>query len=1404
MRIVKPVLFIFAVVFLFSLVSAQDVPVETTDTVEHDKLDKHPVEMEFTDEGIRFENEYVDKKLGMEEVLIPDSYASELSTFNYQFLEEEADPDEDLSLPVIVNYGFSNLNDVDEMDENVEDVLSNYVVDAESELLLDPQENLDDHDPDDVLEFRDSKIQVEVYSHYEYLVIEYEIVDEELEVVEEFDSEREGYVERAVDGEVVGFERDVYKAGEPEKVAFTKDIERDVDEGIVTQEITRDNLFGEEEEQDLVLVYDERAEIEDLDFNARHQICDEEDFEDYRQELLDAGVDEDFVLDDLEGYEISCYSVDVPDNDLEKFEITYSYPDPAEEGDEDFILQDNPEYYSYVVGSGGAARFMGDTEICGTIDGYQNIIIDQSVDLCGSLTLDAEDTIRIDGTINGWGEDGEEDGESGESGVNVNLNAHTIEQSGTIDLGGGWGASGSFGDGQSGGDGGNAGDLTVDAFRYYQDGSVILSGGNGGRGGSGDSFETDDGGHGGSGGRGGDFEVDAVFYHRQDIAFLHSGAGASGGDGSRGGWGGDGGWGGTAGDFIVDAYLADMDTGTSLSMYGGNGGSGGSGSEGEEIDIHGGGGWGGEGGPGGEFELNARHLHVESWSHDAKGGDGGDGGDDGGSDEDGGDGGDGQIGGGVISEGHGFNLTVVESDFDSRGGDGGEGQDGGDGGSGGSGGDIDWFWEDTETVEDNEWDLSGGSHEDAFGSADSGDWNVEQEDGSFKSGAVDMDSLEENVFSRDSSREFRIPEGENITAEWEFIVYEDEDVIDNVEIELFNEQEELVEEGEMNLVRTEQVDEGYEYEYDYDFDVPIEEDSAGSWFVSFRATDEFGDEHLGNTDFIYQYVVGDHDAPSQRSAILEQEIAFDQIIRYQNPSNTTYEDVRLDFELIDGATMDFVELEDTDDNLIEIDIHPDENRIEWNWSEIEAGNTTRWDLLFDLEAIEPEVVEEEFREEEGREIAEETFVIENPSDDIIITDIEAFREFIEPERTIDAELWFEDEEITEDEEWNVFFEDERGDGMDDTVYWDIDVLEINEPQEYTVVTDLGEPIQIYEDRVITNRPVEEGKPIQWRDGYAFHNPNEFTVPYSERLRVPISASNIRIDGELRQMRFDEFGSYVLFERNLPSGANETGFVEYETSSISTTEDVDRPSRFVVDRNDDITREITIENLVDQEIHEVEYETDIDYGENIEVVDADSEEVIQENNTGREGYEFVLDSIGPSDVRNIEVNYDIPNVESQHLRDGVSEDGNELAVYRVHSNWPQPLENVWFVEEDIDCTEVETVYAVGLGGELEEDDFEDDEGMEADFDPDEVDVEEIDDYECGSTEIPLNRVNPDQVIHLGIEYREVDPEIEEIDLRNMLIAGGKWVAPVGIIIILLELGSRIVGSKPLSRRLEVFN
>lgn len=1268
-------------------------------------LETDGINTSYTDQGIRFHNQEINKTLTYKEALIPSQFHDYINKYKFKS-KEKSGQGAKIQIQIQLNKSSSLPNRLQGLKINRKLQFNN------------PSQGK--------VKYKGNTLQTSIDSHNANFRIKYEVIDNQ--------------------GSISDTYTDFYTDEDVEKIPFSASANQ-VSDNKYRQKLVRDNKYGEKDTETVHIIYPEESNLSEISIDISYEECSLSYLQYAKPKLESAGLDDSIITNSMYQRESKCYNITTPENGT--VELTANFTHEMEERNKgELVIGESPEFYTYITGSGAATRVTGTETMCGTV-GNESIVVKGTLQICDSgVTLDTEDLVRVyeNAEIDGEGADTENNGEDG---APLTINTNTLILNGTIDVSGGNGGNNDNND--NGGHGGNGAQIDIDTYQFIMDDATIDN-----HGGDGGSADNDGNGGGGPGGSE-SITINSTLIDTRGTSNTIQHTTGDGGDRTCAS-------GKTPGSIDVDAYNTTL---TNLSIFGKPGDP----AFGAYDDIIGEIECSNPGVQGPTFDFNINHGYIENSYIEVEGSDGAPASEYG--SNDGGPGGE-------------FNSTwnhtdIIDTEINADGGDAGDVQNSDKCAEGGDGGYIGVYYINSFTDAFNNFHVQGG--DDDGGCEDGSPGTIEKKQDQSLTGFLQTREINYRFgslksYDRQKEQVEELYQAENLTVEYRFIT-EQIGQIDQVNITLANPQDDTkVRDDNMSMIGNSTTSNGRQaYIYQYNYSIPQNLDSSGEWLVTTNLIDVYGNNQVESTEFTYQYIDYDIDNPVQGEARVGQPIRFDQDITIENPSNTEYgkdaDNVKLTFDLIENVVLGDTELQRPDNSIVEIQTRSGDTSIRWNETTLSPGQTKDYTVIWYLEEI---IVEEEVNTTEtdtDKVIAEQEFTFKNPSNSQSLTDVELQAGLHAPKRTVSWQLFTNtSQDISNSDQYGTTPLDSDNDGFIDTIEWEINSLQVGTPEHFTLISDLGKPIKVYKETVITNRPVEPGKPIKWREGFAFLNRNNFNVPFDYRIRIPIDASNLRLDGQIRDTRFDNNGPYVLLDRNLPDNSNTTAFLKYETRSISTPPvQTDRPDRNYVGQGGIVEKTVQIENLVDKNISNIRRNIEIDYGENLKAIDVDEEEVIDSQDTVQDQYTLKLDTLEAEDQEEIRIAYEIPVGNKEFIRDGQTNRGNRLKVWRVDISSDTPLDNVYFETEEIDCTQVQRVrISGGENSSIQE-------------------GTEVEDYECGSTIVPIGSAQPGDTYRIGISYQETQVTTETNPWTEFFMGAFKPVLLAAILIGLYELLSR---------------
>ena len=379
----KFLLILFFVSCLAFSGAAQDVRV--------DGLVEQDINTSLKDDGVNFQTSYLNKTVPYKDVLVPKKLHDDLNNFKAQFQssggqeklqiqikfkQEKKDDDDDMpdflsqyqyqaqqqtnpaqtqfqvqsSLDVTdMGNGSSLEEDADYDFQSQESRNERFQIDGSLNRKIDGQQLLNDANirfniSGGEFAFDSGLIKPRISSHYEHLIVKHDI---RTSVSPEY-------------GRTVETTENVYSGEDTDRIPVTGSVDQ-LNAGEVSQTITKDNLYEDRTTEKLVLAYNSRTNISNIEWGGlSHERVTGFDYNTLVKPELDSVDALQFsYIENPSDYEFRVYNVTYPENSVESVNVEYSQPiynpleDNSNEDNYDF------KYYSYIIGS--VATFQTDT-----------------------------------------------------------------------------------------------------------------------------------------------------------------------------------------------------------------------------------------------------------------------------------------------------------------------------------------------------------------------------------------------------------------------------------------------------------------------------------------------------------------------------------------------------------------------------------------------------------------------------------------------------------------------------------------------------------------------------------------------------------------------------------------------------------------------------------------------------------------------------------------------------------------------------------------------------------------------------------------------------------------------------------------------------------------------------------
>lgn len=385
--------------FLFSVATLALLTGASAQNIQVDGLQAEEVNASFGDREVTFTASYLNKSITYGKLLVPDELRGDLVDLRSNgrvrtvvdgvgIFQPPGQQDRRLSLA----YKFRNDTSVPELQGWQYGEFSGNrnsglkPKNGEGTVLLDAE----GRDRVFTSNFSDQGVRwnITVESHYEHLIINYDLI----------------YNKSGQPAEIVWETQDVYSGEEPEKVTFGANAEQTGNSGL-TKNITYDNLYDPSSDYEVLnIVVPNSANITQIDWRGLESQRIDFNYSVAESELESAGVDPSLVLDSLEGYKVRSYNTTFPSDSNRTVSVDIEYESPLREEQDRLLVEESPEFYTYIVGSGGALQVDTTTELCGDTR-YDSVTITATVNVCdynsgkpnttGFLNITADNYVNI-------------------------------------------------------------------------------------------------------------------------------------------------------------------------------------------------------------------------------------------------------------------------------------------------------------------------------------------------------------------------------------------------------------------------------------------------------------------------------------------------------------------------------------------------------------------------------------------------------------------------------------------------------------------------------------------------------------------------------------------------------------------------------------------------------------------------------------------------------------------------------------------------------------------------------------------------------------------------------------------------------------------------------------------------
>jgi hypothetical protein len=629
------------------------------------------------------------------------------------------------------------------------------------------------------------------------------------------------------------------------------------------------------------------------------------------------------------------------------------------------------------------------------------------------------------------------------------------------------------------------------------------------------------------------------------------------------------------------------------------------------------------------------------------------------------------------------------------------------------------------------------------------------------------------VRSLNSSSSERIPSGETVQIRANVTHVNGRDNLEYANVSLESPDESLVVDG-ASMDKIGEIPEGNEYAFNYN--LPENQESSGDWDVEVKAEDALGDISSGLTSFIHQYIETSRSVVSQRETSVFENVPQTEELTLTNPSGVRFDDLRLNVSIPNDVVADSVEVQDPNGLTVQVTEFNQKDFVLFSVDSVGAGDSDNYRLTYSINS--PSISNNNFTSsQDGRRVSNLEYNI-SPAGESVLKDSSFSTGLSSPSEITSATLLKNGTDISLSPDVGFEFVDSNGDGLEDRVRFNIPSLD--DKAKYTVKVSRGQPLDIEQDTIVTNLPVTQSKTISWRRGISVSNDNDFAVDISRKVRLPLRATSIRVDGEFETKVFDDSGAFVPVEFTVGSDSQQAVYVRYETPSIDISRQRFSPDRFYMEKSNYQEVNVTFENPYPDEIKEASTSVDVIQGNDL--VARSNGDVVDRRESVETSYDLDVENISGEDVKEVNVRYEVPVANASFVGSQNISNGNVLDVFKVDSNTPVSRQNVRFEIDNgnFSCIQAQRVYTIGENRTLDYRCGSESAGAEKDF----------------STVVEFPTLQSNQELRIGVEHRPYNPVVDNARKAAAVVANN--AAASGVVLLILTLGA-YVSSKGLNKR-----
>lgn len=432
------------------------------------------------------------------------------------------------------------------------------------------------------------------------------------------------------------------------------------------------------------------------------------------------------------------------------------------------------------------------------------------------------------------------------------------------------------------------------------------------------------------------------------------------------------------------------------------------------------------------------------------------------------------------------------------------------------------------------------------------------------------------------------------------------------------------------------------------------------------------------------------------------------------------------------------------------------NIVSFNVSNLAADSDRRFNVSYKMPAL--NIADDNYTVSDGRVTDVFELNLTNPTN-VQYKDLNAYVDLEDDDRITDTSLSLNGSSIALDPDYDYDRIDTDGNGFGDRAVWTVPTINAGQRQDYKLNVFRGLPLLEFEETIVTNKPVEQGKFIQFRKGLKYWNRNNFDLDVSRRINLPDDSFNVQLDGSSVDLRQGQTSSYIPLEFTADAQSNSTFYVAYSTPGIEVNKQKFTPDQYWINETNYNYYNVTFTNTLPTELNNVQASVSIIEGSDLDVV-VDGE-VLREAESVTGEYTFNISNVSGQANTVATVNYTIPVGNTSFVgRQNVS-NGDTLSVWDIDGQSPVTLRNVKFRTDKFTCVQAQRAYRISDNSSYE--------------------IQCRGDY----TVVVLGNVEDDNDFQLGIEHRPYIPVVD--DARLVLRQVGTQLVVLGAVSFFIILG-----------------